>query len=105
MIKFIKNHVIGRYPDSGRSDCAVALANSCCSSLRTVAFSASELALGKSVRSKPLRKRTSIVTFDAVGGTTYAIAVDGWGNSSQGDVSNYYGMITLKRTPRSPSII
>lgn len=45
-----------RYPDSGR---AAALANSCCSSLRTVAFSAAELALGKSVRSNPLRKRTT----------------------------------------------
>ena len=43
----------------------------------------------------PQRKRTSIVTFSAVGGTTYFIAVDGWGSAPQGDQFTYTGAITL----------
>lgn len=40
------------------------------------------------------RKRTSMVTFSAIGGTTYFIAVDGWG-STPGDQFTYTGTITL----------
>jgi len=43
----------------------------------------------------PLRKRTSIVTFNAVSGTTYYIAVDGWGSTVQGDQFTFTGAITL----------
>jgi len=42
--------------------------------------------------------RTSTVTFNAVAGTTYYIAVDGWGTVSQGDRFTYDGAITLNLT-------
>lgn len=45
--------------------------------------------------SNPQRKRTSIVTFAAASGTTYSIAVDGWGSASDGDLFTYTGAITL----------
>lgn len=46
----------------------------------------------------PQRKRTSTVTFNAAGGTTYFIAVDGWGSPSQGDQFTFTGAITLNLT-------
>ena len=42
--------------------------------------------------------RTSTVTFSAVGGTTYSIAVDGWGSTSEGDQNTPSGAITLNLT-------
>ncbi|MBS0630964.1 MAG: immunoglobulin domain-containing protein [Verrucomicrobia bacterium] len=57
--------------------------------------------------SGPSRKRTSIVTFDAVSGTTYYIAVDGWGNVSDGSIP-YTGAITLNLTytpPPTPVVV
>ena len=39
--------------------------------------------------------RTSSVTFNAVSGTTYDIAVDGWGSVAQGDQFTLSGAITL----------
>ena len=46
----------------------------------------------------PLRKRTSTVTFNAVGGTTYSIAVDGWGSVAESDQYTASGAITLNLT-------
>jgi hypothetical protein len=40
------------------------------------------------------RKRTSIVTFTVTGGTTYWLAVDGWGDIAHGDIP-YTGSVTL----------
>ena len=42
--------------------------------------------------------RTSTVTFNVTGGTTYSIAVDGWGSTAQSDQSTYTGAITLNLT-------
>lgn len=42
--------------------------------------------------------RTSTITFQAISGTTYAIAVDGWGSPAQGDQLTYTGAITLNLT-------
>ncbi|MBS0631493.1 MAG: matrixin family metalloprotease [Verrucomicrobia bacterium] len=44
--------------------------------------------------SGPGRKRTSLVTFNAVDGVTYYVAVDGWGNISNNAIP-YSGAITL----------
>lgn len=44
--------------------------------------------------SGPGRKRTGSVNFNAVAGTTYYIAVDGWGDVSAGTIP-YVGLITL----------
>ena len=50
----------------------------------------------------PVRKRSSAVTFNAVGGTTYSIAVDGWGSISEGDPSTYFGTIALNLNYAGP---
>jgi hypothetical protein len=42
--------------------------------------------------------RTSSVTFNAVSGTTYSIAVDGWGSTSDPAQYTYTGAITLNLT-------
>jgi Immunoglobulin domain/FG-GAP-like repeat/Matrixin len=39
--------------------------------------------------------RTSTVTFDAAAGTTYYIAVDGWGSTTESSTYTYTGAITL----------
>lgn len=50
----------------------------------------------------PQRKRTSTVTFSAVSGTTYFIAVDGWGATPE-DQFTYTGAITLQLTQANPT--
>ena len=52
----------------------------------------------------PSRKRTSFVSFDATGGTTYYFAVDGWGDADQG-VPTPTGEITLNLTFSRPLVI
>ncbi len=59
-----------------------------------------------SANSNPLRKRTSTVNFEAVGGTTYFIAVDGW-DSASSNTGGYTGSIVLTLTftrPFAPTI-